>query len=77
MKRRGVIADGHSEQGSGIGTLTFEDGTTVYLDSFGMRQFVDAFADARRWVVVGTEIEYETDDLGCMVGFSWVDGEAA
>lgn len=72
MKRRGVIANGHQDPRSGLATLTFKDNEIVFLDSFGVRQFVHAFWDAGIATAVGYEIEYETDDFGCLVGFSFV-----
>ena len=71
----GTIQSISGHPASGIRTIHFSDGTSTYVESgHGMRQLASAFNVEHpgefEQKVVGQTIEYETDDFGCMSGFS-------
>lgn len=62
--RTGTIQRVMGVAGSGLAHLLI-DGAIVHIESgFGLRQLVEACGGPEN--VIGTEIEYETDDLGVL-----------
>jgi len=54
---------------SGGGTLIFTDGSSIFLESFGLRQLCNAIEEMELKPPI--MINYEKDEFGCMTCFEF------
>ena len=67
--KSGTIKQLKGEPSSGLAELVFADNSSVYLESFGARQFFDAVDGLKQPIT----IQYEVDEHNIMTSFDIVD----
>jgi hypothetical protein len=63
--KTGTIKQLKGEPGSGLAELFFEDGSSVLVENYGVRQLFDAFEDAEK----PHRIKYSVNKHNIMTGF--------